>query len=60
MERDNIFQVYCSICEGFNCFFSSKTQKKLLSDDMSVVSLSIINSLDTQTRLWADGDWNRP
>ena len=42
----NIFQgLLYSICEGFNSLFSSRNQKKVLSDDMpkimSVVSFSI-------------------
>ena len=65
MERDKYFSsLSCSICERLNSFFSSETQKKLLADDisenMSVDSFFIINSLDTQTRFWADGEWNRP
>ena len=61
----NIFQVLLySICEGLDSFFSSKTQKKILSDDMpkimSVVSFSIKNSVDTQTSFWINGEWNRP
>ena len=71
MYKINVFidgetQIFLSllynICEGLNSFFSSETQKKLLSLDMSknmsVVSFSIINSLDTQTRFWVDGEWN--
>ena len=54
MERDKYFSsLLYSICEEHYFFFSSKNQKKILSDDMfenmSVVSFSIINSLDTQT-----------
>ena len=65
MERDKYFSsLLYSICKELNYFFSSETQKKILSDDMSenmsVVSFSIINSLDTQTRFWVDGEWNRP
>ena len=65
MERDKYFSsLLCNICEGLNSFFFSETQKKILSDDMSenmsVVSFSIKNSLDTQTRFWVDGEWNRP
>ena len=65
MERDKYFSgLLYSICKGLNSFFSSKTQKKIVSDDMpenmSVVSFSIINSLDIQTRFWVDGEWNRP
>ena len=65
MERDKYFSgLLYSICEGLNFFFSSKTQKKILSDDMSenmfVVYFSIINSLDTWTMFWVDGEWNRP
>ena len=58
MERDKYFSslLSCSIWEGLNSFFSSETQKKLLSDDISVVSFSIINSLDTQTKSWVDGE----
>ena len=59
-ERQYFSSLLYSICEGLNSFFSSETQKKLLSDDISVVSFSIINSLDTQTRFWVDGEWNRP
>ena len=64
MERDNYFsRLLYSTCEGLNSFFSPDTQKKILSDDMSknmpVVSFSIINSMDTQTRFWVDGEWNR-
>ena len=54
MERDKyFFGLLYSICEGLNSFFSFETQKKILSDDMfenmSAVSFSIINILDTQT-----------
>ena len=60
----NIFQVLLySICEGLNSFFSSKTQKKILSDDMPkimTVSFSIKNSVNTQTSFWIIGEWNRP
>ena len=46
MERDKYFSsLLYSTCEGLNSFFSSETQKKILSDDMSenmsVVSFSI-------------------
>ena len=65
MERDKYFSgLLYSIGKGLNSFFSSETQKKIVSDDMpenmSVVSFSIINSLDIQTRFWVDGEWNRP
>ena len=61
MERDNYFSsLLYSICEGPNSFFFSETQQKILYDDMSenmsVTSFSIINSLDTQTRFWVDGE----
>ena len=59
-----ILSLLYSICKGLNSFFSSETQKKILSNDMSenmsVVFFSVINSLDTQTRLWIDGVWNWP
>ena len=46
MERDKCFSnLLYSTYEGLNSFFSSETQKKILSDDMSenmsVVSYSI-------------------
>ena len=60
----NILHLLYSICEGLISFFSSETWKKILfdymSENMSVVSFSIINSLDTQTKLWIAGEWNRP
>ena len=63
MERDKYFSsLLYSTCEGLNSFFSSETQTKLFSQDMSknmpAVSFSIINSLDIQTRFWVDGEWN--
>ena len=64
MERDKYFSsLLYSICEGLSSFFTSETQKEILSNDMSenmsVVSFSIKDSLDTQTRFWVDGEWNR-
>ena len=63
-EREKyVSSLLYSIGEGLHSFFFSKTQKKTLSDDMSenifVVSFSIINNLDTQTRFSVDGEWNR-
>ena len=46
MERDKYFSsLLYSTCDGPNSFFSSKTKKKILSNDMaenmSIVSLSV-------------------
>ena len=56
MGRDK----YCSsllyiIFEGLNSLILSD----YIPEITSVVSFSIKNSLDTQTRFWADGEWNR-
>ena len=61
MERGKYFSsLLYNICKGVNTFLSSETHKKLLSDDISAVSFSVLNNLDTQTRFWVDGEWNRP
>ena len=57
MERDKYFSsLLYSIFERLN----SLILYDYISKNMSVVSFSIKNSPDTQTRFWIDGEWNRP
>ena len=57
MERDKYFSsLLYSIFKGPNSLILSD----YLSENMSVVSFSIKNSLDTQIWFWVDGEWNRP
>ena len=54
MERGKYFSsLLYSIFEGLNSLILSD----YMSQNMSIVSFSIKNSLDTQTRFWVDGEW---
>ena len=58
-----ISSVLYSICQGLNSFFSFKTKKKTLFDMFKNYVCCFFlykNSLDTHTRFWVDGEWNRP
>ena len=57
MERDKYFSsLLYNIFERLN----SLILYDYISKNMSVVSFSIKNSPDTQTRFWVDREWNRP